>query len=259
MRAQIITPIRAVLNFGFQQGWCDKPFFKLPKLQTVETEFSLPAEAERIIATAAPHLKPLLVFLYSTGARLGEALSLDWRWVDLAGGQVSFLASLTKAKKRRVAFLPPRAVAALASLPEPHLGPVFLWDTHPRADGRVKRRQAYKLRPGTGSQIKKGFAGALKGAGVTRRLTPHSTRHSWASWWYAIHRDVLALKAEGGWSTIALVERYAHLLPRGHEADIAAFWGLVWQERPVVRHLPGGLSYPDTQWTPDAGQNQLRG
>jgi integrase len=266
VRTQIITPLRAVLNFGFQNGWCDKPVFKLPKINPVETEFSLPAEAELIIAAAAPYLRPLLEFLYSTGARVGEALSLDWRWVDLAGAQVTFLASLTKAKKRRVAFLPPRAVAALASLPEPHLGPVFGWETNPTADGQVKRRRrVYKRRPGKGGEIKRAFDAAVRRAGISRRLTPHSTRHSWASWWYAIHRDIMALKAEGGWSTIGLVERYAHLVPRGQEAQIAAFWGLVWNEawRPAPRPLPGGLSYPqaypDTQWTPGAVRNHRTG
>jgi hypothetical protein len=30
---------------------------------------------------------------------------------------------------------------------------------------------------------------------------------------YAVHRDVLALKLAGGWSSVSLVERYAHLSP----------------------------------------------
>jgi integrase len=55
-------------------------------------------------------------------------------------------------------------------------------------------------------------------------ITPHDLRHSWASWHYALHRDLLALKIEGGWSSVALVERYAHLMPTGLEAEIRAFW-----------------------------------
>jgi hypothetical protein len=41
---------------------------------------------------------------------------------------------------------------------------------------------------------------------------------------YAINRDLLALKIGGGWSSVALVERYGHFLPAGHEAAIRSFW-----------------------------------
>jgi hypothetical protein len=36
----------------------------------------------------------------------------------------------------------------------------------------------------------------------------------------------LRLKVEGGWSSLELVERYAHLMPRGQVDRIAAFWGI---------------------------------
>jgi len=42
---------------------------------------------------------------------------------------------------------------------------------------------------------------------------------------YAQHRDLLALKIEGGWSSVALVERYAHLLPVGQEEAIRQVLG----------------------------------
>jgi integrase len=83
-------------------------------------------EAERLIPAAAPHLKPLLIFLLGTGARLSEAIYLSWddRSVELTGRRVIFWADRTKAKKRRVAEMPPRVVAALANLPHRD-GPVF--------------------------------------------------------------------------------------------------------------------------------------
>ena len=54
-------------------------------------------------------------------------------------------------------------------------------------------------------------------------LTQHSRRHTWASWHYALHKDLLLLKQAGGWSSVALVERYAHLLPAGQESAIKDF------------------------------------
>ena len=172
-------------------------------------------EGQSPFGGAAGHLKPLLLFLIGTGARMAEAIYLDWRDVDLIGTRAIFWADRTKAGKRRNAGLPPRVVTALANLTHRE-GPVFLSDRRrPYAD----RRSTY------GGQIKKGWYGALRRTGLDPELTPHDLRHTWASWHYALNRDLLALKQEGGWSSVALVERYAHLLPAGQEAAIREFLG----------------------------------
>ena len=147
---------------------------------------------------------------------MSEAIYLSWddRSVDLTGGRVIFWADRTKAKKRRVAEMPPRVVAALANLPHRD-GPVF----------RHNGGQAYAVRS-SGGQIHFGFGSAVARAGLNPDLTPHSCRHTWASWHYALHKDPLRLRYDGGWSTLDLVERYAHLLPAGHEAAIQKFLGL---------------------------------
>src|SRR5262249_28082537 len=134
--------------------------------------------------------------------------------VDLVGARATFWADQTKGAKRRDARLPPRVVAALANLPRRE-GSVFLTD-----DGRP-----YSDRRGKGGgQIKSGWAGALRRAGLDPQLTQHDLRHTWASWHYALHRDLLRLKQDGCWSSVELVERYAHLMPEGQEAAITRFF-----------------------------------
>jgi integrase len=212
---QIVTPLRAVLRHAADRGWCNTPRIAAPKTPGGRTRYLLPDEAERLIAGAAPHLQPLLEFLIGTGARMAEAVYLEWRDLDLTGARAIFWADRTKTGKRRNAALPPRVTAVLANLPH-RQGPVFLSDKRrPYAD----RRGAY------GGQIKKGWYGAIRRAGLDPELTPHDLRHTWASWHYALHRDLLALKIEGAWSSVALVERYAHLLPAGHDAEIRRFLG----------------------------------
>ncbi len=212
---QIVTPLRAILRHAADRGWCDTPRIATPKTPGGRTRYLLPDEAERLIAVAAPHLRPLAAFLIGTGARMAEAVYLDWRDVDLTGARAIFWADRTKAGNRRNAALPPCVVAALANLPHRE-GPVFISDKgRPYAD----RRGSY------GGQIKKGWKGAIGRAGLDPELTPHDLRHTWASWHYALQRDLLALKIEGGWSSVALVERYAHLLPAGQEATIREFLG----------------------------------
>jgi integrase len=210
---EIITPLRAILRYAAELGWCDVPRIRAPRQPQGRTLYLLPSEVERLIAAAATHLQPLLVFLVGTGARMAEAIYLDWRDVDLTGARAIFWR--TKSGKRRNAHLPPRVVAALAVLPHRE-GKVFQSDKGgPYAD----RRGSY------GGQIKKGWKGALKRAGLSHEFTPHDLRHTWASWHYALNRDLLALRTEGGWASVALVERYAHLLPVGQEEAIRRFLG----------------------------------
>jgi integrase len=207
---EIIVPLRAILRHAQRLGWCDVPYFATPRTPAGRTLYLLPGEVERLIAVAAPHLRPLLMFLVGTGARMAEAIELDWRDVDLAGARA--ILWRTKSGKRRDAHLPPCVVAAFASLGF-HEGKVFRRrDDHPYVS---ERRY--------GGQIKRGWRCALSGAELSSDLTPHDLRHTWASWHYALHRDLLRLKLEGGWSSVALVERYAHLLPAGQEAAIQRF------------------------------------
>jgi integrase len=208
---EIITPLRAVLRHAQRRGWCDAPMLEAPSAPQGRTLYMTPAEAEKLVAIAAPHLRPLILFLLGTGARLAEAIYLEWRDVDLVGARAIFWR--TKSRRRRNVALPLRVVAALANLLHRE-GPVFLTD----------RDRPYADRGGQyGGQIKTAWRSAIKRAGLDPNYTPHTCRHSWASWHYALHRDLLALRTEGGWSSVGLVERYAHLLPAGHETAISQF------------------------------------
>ena len=80
---QLIAPISAILNFGVDQGWCKPQHFKRPALPSQRVRWLLPAEIERLIAQAAPHLRPLLIFRFGTGAHDGEALHLPWSRITL--------------------------------------------------------------------------------------------------------------------------------------------------------------------------------
>jgi integrase len=225
----IITPIRAVMQYARGLGWCDVPEFTAPRIPRGRTNYLLPGEAQRLFVAAAPHLQPLLMFLLCTGARMAEAIELDWRDIDLVGGRVIFWR--TKQNRRRIATLPPAAVAVLTewasrlSPNAPPSGRVFKWQRRPTGPYHdyADHEREY------GGQIKQAWRGALARAGLAGsdqpRLTPHDLRHTWASWHYALNGDLLLLQAEGAWSSVILVERYTHLLPKGHEQAIRVFRG----------------------------------
>jgi integrase len=214
----IVMPLRAILHHAHKLGWCDPPHIVAPRENQGRTLFLLPAEVDRLVDAAASHLKPLLIFLVGTGARMSEAIELDWRDVDLPGARVIFWR--TKTGTRRVAQLSPRIVTDLANIAH-RTGPVFRWQTWTEAKTRAAPSRPYTNRERRyGGQIKTAWATALRRADLSPELTPHDCRHTWASWHYALHKDLIRLKQEGGWSSVGLVERYAHLLPIGHADEI---------------------------------------
>lgn len=213
---EVVTPAKAVLHHAARRGWCAPPMFEAAKAASRRTDWFTPAEAEAMVAAAKPRAAALLTFLFCTGARLGEALALDWATVDLRHSRVVLLG--TKNGEDRIIDLPPRAMVMMANLPH-RRGPVFL----------NARKQPYR-RTATdkityGGQIAKTFATTLARAGIERRLTPHHCRHTWASWHYCVHKDLVRLREDGCWKTVAMCERYTKLVPNGLAPEILKFWG----------------------------------
>ena len=215
---QVISPVRAILTHGAKRRMCVMPAFDTGKASPSRTEWLSPAEVDRLLAAAAPHLRPLIAFLAGTGARLGEALALEWKDVDLKHARVTLRD--TKNGGDRIVDLCPRVIAGLRFDPREKArrgalrmlaGRVFLT--------RAGRPYAKRKVQG-GGQISTGWAAAVKRAGITKPITPHGLRHTWATWHYAEHRDLLRLRFDGDWSTVQLVERYAHLAPPTIAAEI---------------------------------------
>jgi len=221
----VVTPVKAVLNHAARRGWCEAPRFERAPPARKRTEWLTPAEAEAQIAKAAKHARPWLAFLYCTGARVSEMIELEWQHVNLQQARATLRD--TKNGSDRIVELCPRAVAVLASLPH--------------RDGRVFRQRRAKAYRSTddskgesyGGQVRGAWHGALRRAGITRRVTPHAARHSWATWHYAVHRDPMLLRDDGGWESISQVERYAKLAPQSLAHDALAFWGAQIVQAPI--------------------------
>lgn len=240
----VLSPLCAILNHAARRGWCGKPAFEHPQLPTGKTRWLSPLEYLQLEEAASEHIRPLLRFIACTGARVAEAIELEWTAVDLPESKAVFW--ITKNTRPRAAALPPAAVVSLAKM-ETKEGRVFRRpDGEPYAD---RKRE-------TGGQIRKSFETACIRAGfvdvvlddrgepvldekeipvVTPNLTPHDLRHSWATWFYCLTRDPFLLRDEGGWQTVRMVERYAHLMRSDLAADVAAVWGA---SHPRIGALP---------------------
>jgi integrase len=200
---QFYTPASAVLHHAARRGWCPRPMIDRPEAGKERVRWLSIEEADRLIENSADHLKPLLVFLFYTGARVGEGLWLDWRDIDLSRAHVAF--PKTKNGEPRGVPLHPRVVASLANLKH-RAGEVFR-----RPDGKPYERPGkWADDHSAGARISTAFCGACRRAGITD-FSPHDCRHTWATWHYQANRDLGALQRLGGWKSVRMVLRYAHV------------------------------------------------
>lgn len=224
-KRQVHGVVRAIRNHAAQRGLCEPPAIQSPPVPKGRIRWITPEEAERLIAQCALHLKPLILFLFATGARMSEALYLDWREVDLLRQRPEVQFLNTKNGESRAVPLHPRLVAALTALPHRE-GAVFR-----RNDG-----EPYARKEDCGGQIKTGFRAACRRAGITD-FTPHDCRHTWATWTYAATRNLPALMQLGGWSSPTMAMRYAHANV-GHLEEV--IHALPWTTDPEIVNLQFG-------------------
>lgn len=193
----------AILHHAAKRGWCRPPIIERPATPPGRVRWLTIDEADKLIAACSDHLRPLVIFMLYTGARVGEALWLDWRDVDLSRAHVQF--PKTKNGDARGVPLHPRAVAALANLGGRNSSEVFR-----RPDGMPYERPKRADDTSAGTRIKTAFRAACRRAEI-ENFHPHDCRHTWATWHYAKNRDLLGLMKLGGWKSERMVLRYAHV------------------------------------------------
>ena len=82
-----------------------------------------------------------------------------------------------------------------------------------------RHEQADKFFPKAVERARKALADAGRKGGRLEGFTWHGNRHAFASRLAMAGADLLTIKEVGGWKTLAMVQRYAHLTAnRLHEA-----------------------------------------
>lgn len=201
-RRQFYAPVIAVLR----ANGVAIQFKRAPDGQK-RTIFMRPEEAERILKLMMtdprypnPWSPALATFLFGQGSRVGETLAIDGKRDISLPDRYAILRD-TKNGRERMVNLCPRVIAALTTVPNlGQSGPLFL-----RYDGRP-----YEPRQSRGYKLAFWDAAVTKAGYDAKAYTPHTIRHSWATWFYSQTKDVVRLKAEGGWESSEW-ERYVKL------------------------------------------------
>jgi integrase len=195
----------AAINYLAAEEGFDAP--RLPrgeKASPKRIRYLAEAQADRLIASYAPHVKPIAIMLRWQGLRIGEALRIDWLHVNWKAN--SIFVPETKTGEPRTVTMHKNTRQALHRIwierGSPGEGPLFL--THRGQPYRDPRN--YKL-PG-GSPIKRAHATACRRAGIVD-FHVHDWRHHWASHCVMAGIDLETIRQEGGWKSLRMVERYA--------------------------------------------------
>lgn len=152
-------------------------------------------EAERLIGELSPHLAEMVRFSLATGLRKANVTGLEWSQVDLER-RVAWIHP-DQAKGRKAIGIPLNAEAILVLRRQVGKDPRFVF-THRGKPVRNVNTKAWKA--------------ALRRAGITD-FRWHDLRHTWASWHAQVGTPPNVLQELGGWESVEMVRRYAHLAP----------------------------------------------
>jgi integrase len=163
------------------------------------------AEEKKLLEVANEPLRSAIVIGIHTGLRMqSEGMTLTWPNVDFAQKTVTVEDHFAKSGETRTVPLNSVALETLKRLKASTPGPwVFM------TKGRDKRVTA-PWRPY--NSFRTAFETACRNAKLTG-VTPHTLRHTFASRLVMQGVDLRTVQELGGWKSLNMVQRYAHLSP----------------------------------------------
>lgn len=159
----------------------------------------------------------LLELMYASGCRVSEALELTLDRLHLADGHATVLG---KGGKHRIVPLGEHAVLAISQYLE-HARPLLAAaaarakTSSARGRGKTAARAALFLNHRGGRLSRQGWFERLRGhalaAGITRPISPHKLRHSFATHLLEGGADLRVVQALLGHADISTTEVYTHV------------------------------------------------
>lgn len=187
--------LKAVLNMALKD-WkvdLDPPRIKALPTPKNRVRWITHTEAKRLIQELPDHLKSMVTFSLETGLRLTNVTHLRWDQVDLIKGVIYFEgADVLKTEKDFTVPLSPRSKELIAS----QIGKNPTWVfTYAGKQNKSPNGDSWKS--------------ALKRSGI-ENFRWHDLRHTWATWHIQNGTPLHVLQELGGWSSIQMVQKYAH-------------------------------------------------
>lgn len=181
---------------------------ELGKVKERDVEFLELDEVERLIKSAKGEKleslrdRAILELLFSTGLRVSELSGLNIENVNLKSGEFSVRG---KGDKIRLVFLSESAKIALNEYT------MRRKDVSPALFVSLKGKEVSRLTPRSIERIVKKYAAK---AGIVKKITPHTLRHSFATDLLHNGADIRSVQAMLGHSSITTTQIYTHITNR---------------------------------------------
>lgn len=188
--------ISRILNIAHQSGHIDKvPYIPKKKEPPIRVRWISKEQARTLIGTLSQDwMKAICSFALMTGARRTEILTMTWDKIDLIKKIAIVTNDVAKSGKARSLLLNDEAIALIKAQRGRHSKYVFVGrNCNPLQD--INR---------------KSFTLAAKKC-LLLDFHFHDLRHTWASWHVQAGTPLFTLKELGGWETLEMVKKYAHL------------------------------------------------
>ena len=151
--------------------------------------------------------KAILELLFSTGLRVSEAANLKSEMINLKKSEFSVRG---KGSKLRVVFLTDNAKVWLKKyLDKRQDTSLYLFVSHDRAKKGKKRQEEDK--PLTPRSIERLISKYSKKAGLVKKVTPHTIRHTFATDLLQNGADIRSVQSMLGHSSITTTQIYTHI------------------------------------------------
>lgn len=192
---RMLAVIRAILRrASLEWGWLEQvPKVRMLPVPKRRIRFLTQDEAQLLLAELPEHLADMARFSLETGLRQANVIDLQWSQVDLT---------------RRCAWIHPDQAKARRAIAVP-LSPAAVEIIRAQIGKSQTHVFSYKGKPVTVVNTK-AWRAALKRSGI-EDFRWHDLRHTWASWHAQAGTPLNVLQELGGWESVEMVRRYAHL------------------------------------------------
>lgn len=195
---------------------------ELPKPPSRQVEFLEPTDVEHLIKATDQEKekitrlrdKAILEALFSTGLRISELVGLNRESINLKRREFSVRG---KGDKVRLVFLSDRAITALeAYLKERDDNSRALFIRHDHKESIEKQMKSFseKSMGLTARSVQRIMKKYAKLAGIMKKISPHTLRHSFATDLLSNGADLRAVQELLGHASVSTTQIYTHLTNR---------------------------------------------
>jgi integrase len=200
-----LNVMQAIINMGVRRNQCPPISLEKPRVDDQRVRVLSDAEEEALFDKLPPAAALLFRFMLNTGARLGEATTLEWKDV-VHSATTFFLHSGATFTTRKGGKLRRRTV------PLNHDASMCVFAFHGASHQGVVFRNAKGEAWGGRFEPDRIMREATKAAGIVD-FHPHDLRHTFASRLVAKGTDIRVVAELLGHASLTMVMRYTHLAP----------------------------------------------